>query len=373
MVAYLDGWGYQDNLLPEYMSKAGHDVVVISSANHFPSFLKNEDKEIIIAKGADYFINKVHIYRIQTKLDTSNYNFYCKGIINILKKEKPDIIFHHDVNCTTMLHSWLYCLKNTNTKYFIDSHADFINQSNNKLWNLIIPHGLLRICTKLISRRVSKFYGVSPERCQYFEKVYGAPHKKISLLPIGSDTDLSDALTNNIQELRSKYKLPLNSKIIISGGKMSKDKGTIDLINAASELQKFDLNIILLLFGSFEDEETKCLAFNSEFVIFQGWCDRAKTLELLKLSDIACWPKHHTTLVEDAIGCAIPIIVRKTGNTLHLIDGNGVFVDYGKPEELVSAVMTIIKNKKSYNDKALAKKDKLSYKTIAKQVINDCN
>ena len=39
MIAYIDGWGYQDNLLPEYMANAGHDVVVITNNNKFPSYL----------------------------------------------------------------------------------------------------------------------------------------------------------------------------------------------------------------------------------------------------------------------------------------------------------------------------------------------
>lgn len=40
MVAYIDGWGYQDNLLPDYMTQAGHDVVVVTSKIIFRAFLK---------------------------------------------------------------------------------------------------------------------------------------------------------------------------------------------------------------------------------------------------------------------------------------------------------------------------------------------
>ena len=372
LVAYLDGWGYQDNLLPDYMAKAGHNVVVVSSANHFPSFLKYEEKEKILAKGNEYYYNKVHIYRIKTKLNTSNYNFYSSGLSDILKKEKPDVIFHHDVNCTTMLQCWWYCRKNPNTKLFVDNHADYINQSKRKLWNMLIPHGLLKLCVKFISNRVLKFYGVSPERCLYFEKAYGAPHSKVSLLPIGCDTDLSDKLSNDIQSLRIKYNIPVGAKVITSGGKMGKDKGTHSLINAAKDLGKVGSDVILLLFGSFTDEETKLLAEKSDFVIIHGWCDRTKTLELLKLSDIACWPIHHTTLIEDAIGCGLPIIVRKTGNTSHLVGGNGEFVESGKQEELVIAVKKVFDDLNSYKSEAMIKKERLSYNAIVSQVISDC-
>ena len=152
---------------------------------------------------------------------------------------------------------------------------------------------------------------------------------------------------------------------------MGKDKGTQELIRAVIDLKNVVNNIRLLLFGSFVDEETKQLAESFDCISIHGWCDREKTLELLKLSNIACWPIHHTTLIEDAIGCAIPIIVRKTGNTSHLIDKNGEYVETGKQEELISAIKKVIDNYNNYKENALLQKRKLSYDEIVSQIISD--
>ena len=372
MVAYLDGWGYQDNLLPEYMSKAGHDVVVISSANHFPSFLKNEEKDRIIAKGSDYYLNKVHVYRIQTKLDTSNYNFYCSGLWDILKKEKPDVVFHHGINSSSMLICWQYVRTHGSTKFFVDNHADKINESRNKLWRFFVNRIILRTCVRITSSTVCRYYGVTPGRCDYLINSYGVKKSKVSLLPIGCDTDAIDMLSNNVEELRNKYGLPVNSSIIISGGKMGVDKGTGALIEAFTTLRKEMANLKLVLFGSFSDKETEEIANTTDGIYVFGWCDRTKTLELLKLSDIACWPIHHTTLIEDAVGCSIPIVVRKTPNTSHIIEKNGEYLNAGNCKELVDAFHKIFEGYDSYLSGARRMHDKFSYNSIVKQIERDC-
>ena len=372
MVAYLDGWGYQDNLLPEYMSKAGHDVVVVSSANHFPSFLKNEEKERILVKGTDYYCNKVHVYRIQTKLDTSNYNFYCSGLGDILKKEKPDVIFHHGVNSSSMLICWQYVRTHVTTKFFVDNHADKINESSNIIWRFLVNRIILRTCVRITSSTVCRYYGVTPGRCDYLINSYGVKKSKVALLPIGCDTDAIDVLSSNVEELRNKHCLPVKSSIIISGGKMGVDKGTVALIEAYKTLRKERNDLKLVLFGSFTDKETEDIANSTEGIQVFGWCDRTKTLELLKLSDIACWPIHHTTLIEDAVGCSIPIVVRKTPNTSHIIEKNGEHLNTGDCKELIAAFRNILEGYDSYVSEARRMHDKFSYNSIVKQIEHDC-
>lgn len=374
MIAYLDGWGYQDNLLPEYMSKAGHEVVVISSANHFPSFLKEAEIKRIKSKGDNYYVNNVHLYRIKTKFDTSNYNFYCSGLSKILNDEKPDVIFHHGVNSSSMLIAWNYIRKHYNVKFFIDNHADRINESSRKIWNFIITKIILGTCIKIVDNKVTKYYGVTPGRCEYLESHFGVPEKKISLLPIGGDTDLVDSITSSTTELRAKYGYPIDSKIIVSGGKMGEDKGTVSLLYAFKRLKRNDKTLSLVLFGNFSDAKTEALAKETDGVFVEGWCDRQKTIELLKLSDVACWPIHHTTLIEDAVACATPVVLRKTGNTMHLVDGNGVLIEHGGEEEIFKA-FTIILYDGIYADfkkSAEIMKGKFGYHNISKQIIDDC-
>ena len=51
---YLDGWGYQENVLSRYLVKAGVDNHVIASACDFPSYLPESAVSAIKAKGTEY-------------------------------------------------------------------------------------------------------------------------------------------------------------------------------------------------------------------------------------------------------------------------------------------------------------------------------
>lgn len=369
-VAYIDGWGYQDNLLPEYMFKAGHDVVVVSSANHFPSFLKEEEKQKITEKGCEYYYEGVHIYRNRTALASSNYTFVWHGLNNVLKKEHPDVIYHHGINSSSMLCSWRYVLRHKNCKLFIDSHADHINESPNKIWNLFIRI-LMRSCVRLVQSNVTKFYGVTPGRCEYLADAYGANRSKIDLYPIGFDSDTINSIAESKHQLRKKYNINPDSFVVLSGGKMGEDKGTLSLIRAVNAINKGNKDVRLLLFGRYTDTQTEIMAKSNEYTYVEGWCDRKKTLELIKLSDAACWPIHHTTLIEDAVGSGIPVVIRKTPNTSHLIDGNGVYVNQGVEDEIRESLCNIIENYEDFENKAKLFCKKYDYRTLVKKFEKD--
>lgn len=369
-VAYIDGWGYQDNLLPEYMMKAGHDVVVISSANHFPSFLKEEEKQKIINNGTEYYYEGVHIYRNRTELTSSNYTFVWHGLSNVLNIEQPDVIYHHGINSSSMLCCWRYVRKHEKCRLFIDSHADHINESPNKIWNLFIRI-LMKSCVRIVQNQVTKFYGVTPGRCEYLADVYGAPRSKIDLYPLGFDSYSINSITESKESLRKKYKINPDSFVVLSGGKMGEDKGTLSLIHAVNDVKKLNKDVKLLLFGRFTDSQTDKLANSNDYTYIQGWCDRRKTLELIKLSDVACWPVHHTTLIEDAVGSGIPIVIRKTPNTSHLIDGNGVFVIQGSEEELCESISHIIDNYSEFETNAKTFCNKFDYRILVEKFEKD--
>lgn len=369
---YMDGWGYQENLLPEYMALAGHEVTVVPSANFFPKYVKKEEIDAIRAKGTTYMIDHVKVRRINIYITTSQYPFVVCGLYSLLEEEHPDVIYHHDINSSSMMTCWWYCIRHKNVKLFVDNHADEINQSKRKLWNAVISKGLMRLCTKVVQSRVSRFYGVTPGRCDYLEKVYGASHNKISLYPIGGDTNATDIISASKQELRMKYGIQPESHVIVSGGKMGVDKGTVSLINAVSKLRERGKHVSLVLFGRFTDDETREIAENTEAVYIHGWCDRRKTLELLKMSSIACWPIHHTTLIEDAIAASVPLVIRETSNTSHSINGNGLFIQKGTEEELVNAFDKILTDYQSYVDGAEKIHDKYSYVSLVKKFEEDC-
>lgn len=371
--SYIDNWGYQENLLPEYQRKNGDEVIVIASRNKFHSYLDAAVINAIKKKGTEYFIHGIKIVRIKTSLHISTSFFISHKLSKTLSQLNPDMIFHHGVNPTSMLISVLYKKGHPNIRLFVDNHADYINQSPYKLWNYIYNKVLLRMICFITQAFVNRFFGVTQLRCEYLEKEFLIDRNRIKLLPIGADTDFISNIPFDKLQLRKQYGIPLNHIVIISGGKLSASKGILSLINAFKRYLVINQHASLILFGKFTDKETELMSRDCVNIITKGWCDRVATFELLRLSDVAIWPIHHTTLIEDAVACGLPLILRKTGNTTHLIDKNGIFLEKGDEGEIYNAFKMISNREQleKFRKSALLIRNKLSYDNIVKIISDD--
>ena len=365
---YVEGWGYQENLLPEYEHKAGYDVIVFAPRNSFPSYVEEKEREHIIRKGSEYEYNGVRVIRYNTYLHTPGVVIISTHLFRTLLKEKPDIVFHHGSH-PSLLKCALYRLFHRKTVLFVDNHVDYINQSKNVVWNFLIRKVFLRIVNKISSPLVYKFYGVSPGRCDYLREVYNISTKKISLLPIGGDVDMVNKV--DLTGVRSLFRIPEDSFVICMGGKLEESKGTTTLVKSYHTLKGKYPSLQLVVFGKVLDEKTK-EAFNSERTIINlGWRNREDTIKILKQSQIAIWPIHHTTLIEDAVSCSTPVIIRKTGNTCHLVEDNGILMNEGNYEEVTKAIETIYLNFENYKNAAKEMSNRYSYPSIVKMIMDD--
>lgn len=363
---YMDGWGYQENILPKYFKELGHDVCVIS-LKRLPA--KPDHKTI----GSDkYLLDNVEIRRIGVFFFLTFSFFITKGLYKNLKELKPDILFHHEICLTSLLVCIMYKILYPKCRLYVDSHVDMINRTKSRIWFLIYYKFLLKYLAEFSSPFVEKFYGVSNGRCDFLESVFKIDKNKIELLPIGADTLAADKIILSKEQLRLKYKIPLKNFIIISGGKMGREKGTDLLIDAVLELKKEKHNITLVLFGTTDDTCTTKKIKASSFVIEMGWCDRTQSLELLKMADVAIWPIHHTTLIEDSIACLTPLIIRKTRNTEHLINDNGFFIEKVSVNEIQNSIRKILKMEYvSLVTGCLNMRNTIDYTKITNTIINN--
>lgn len=369
---YMDGWGYQENLLPEYLSQEGTENHVIAPADSFPPFFSEKEKSEIRAKGDSYMVGSVRIHRVKSRQLTTSLVF-IPGLKKILAEIRPDFIFHHDVIFSTMLPAASYAA-GRGIGMVVDNHADELNMSRNRLWVWLYHKVLNRAACKIAGSRVQRYYGVSCSRCDFIGKYYKVPASKVSLLPIGADVNRAETIADKAA-LRARYGFGEGEFVVVSGGKMGAGKGTDRLIRAVESLRTEVPGLRLCLFGSFEDEATAALAKASPAVKLEGWCDRTKTLELLKLADLACWPVHHTTLIEDSVSVATPLLIRRTGTTQHLVRDNGRWLESSDEQSIAAALRQTATLDES--GRALlrqgceAMREEISYRTVALKVLND--
>lgn len=366
---YIDGWGYQENLLPFYQKQAGHEVVVITT--NYQLFKRNVApalREEILAKGSEYFYEGVKVYKIETLLNISSTSFICRGLHAILEKESPDMVFHHNVGMATLSVAARYKKNHPQIRLFVDNHADWINESKNKLWHLFYYDLIAPLQVNRVKRNVDLFIGVSPLRCEYLRKVYRAPEDKIRFLPIGCDTNKAEEIKESCNDIREKYSIPLEAFVIVNGGKIDRTKGALELISACKTLKGNGVNICLVLFGKI-DEEVVSEASKIEWIKLLGWCDRYTTLSLLKMADVACWPWLHTTLIEDSVAVGTPLVVKMSDNVKHFArEKAGVFMEHGNKEEIESSILTIQSNVEQYRNNVLHARDIYSYSSLARRL-----
>ena len=368
---YLDGWGYQENILSRYLVKAGCDNHVIASANDFPSYLPESAVSAIKAMGTEYDCEGSHIHRIRTFAMTSSVEF-SRELTATLERIRPDVIFHHDVVFSTLPAVSRYAHR-SGAVLMVDNHADELNITANRAWRWLYHKLLNRAACAVAGRDVAVYYGVTPGRCSFLEKYYHIPSSKISFLPIGADVDAA-ALIASREQLREHFDISGDAFVVVSGGKMSVSKGTSDLVTAVGSLREEGLDVELLLFGQFEDDESREAASGKEYVHVHGWCDRRKTLELLKLSDIACWSVQHTTLIEDAVSVGTPLLLKETPSTSHLVEANGGFVSGGS-DALACDIRHFVEmapvEQANLREGCVRMKAKIGYDAIVRRILDD--
>lgn len=369
---YIEGWGYQENLLPLYQKWAGNDVVVVTDNNHL-GYINNPDlaKEIVRTGGEYVQPEGIKVYKIKTFVNTATTSFFCRGLYKILEREKPEMIFHHNVNVSTLTVAARYKRRHPGVKLYVDNHVDWINETKNQVWHWLFYDFFIPAQVHRLGSVVDKYIGVTPLRCQYLQEVFKVPQNRVAFLPIGCDTNQAEQVKANREELKRTFNILTEAFVIVSGGKISRSKGTLELIKACDKMREVGENIRLVLFGKI-DEGVSSIAQKYEWITQIGWCNRLETLSLLKMADVACWPWLHTTLIEDAVAVGTPLVVKMSDNVSHFAQAKaGVFMEEGNCEELEKSLIKVKDNYSLFCHHVIATQRKYSYATLVENLRNE--
>ncbi len=360
---YNDGYGYQENLLPRYQAKLGHDVVVITSDRK--SYFTGEGKPKIVGTG-EFSDQGIRIVRLPISSEFKGRYVRFENLTGILGSERPDYIFHHGLTSPSLITSAQYKLRNPSVFLVADNHADLNISARNVLWRITYYRAYWTSILKKWIKYVDLVFGVTPARCYFAEEELGVPHSKVRLLPIGADEDGANAVLSLLKAQDNEVRNKSDILEIATGGKWFKGKGLEELVQAVR-----GLNVRLKIFGKTDDSFTKeFIDKASDNVSFVGWQDRKGTLQLLRNADLAIWPRQHTTLVEDAVATRTPLILRYHGSTSHFIRGNGAYLFSGQSHEIRQLLDMLSKSRglvESMKSNAAKILDLLSYKRVAEE------
>lgn len=376
---YNEGWSYQENLLPKYHLKLGHDVTLIIT-NY-----KHEKNGLVLVDICDRMQDDgVRLIRLKSDFKSGKrWNIITArmyGLFSVLNDLRPDYIFFHGLVSASILDVIRYKKRiNPNCYIVQDNHADVNNSYSNKnnLKYYIIQF-YYRLLSKLTINYVDKVYGVTPGRQLYAEKKYKIPKYKTDILIMGADDEYMklEYSQNYRTEIRKKFNVSESDFLIISGGKLDEKKNIDMLMTVCGELK--ERNVRLLLFGNIDkkiEEEFNFLLDKYDNITYIGWIESKNCYQYFYASDLVCFPGLHSVLWEQACASKIPCLFAKRDGLSHVNNGgNSDFFFPINKEVLKNKIEELIYTDKYYKMLSVAKSSKTDiylYSNIAKKSIED--
>ena len=341
---YIEGAGYQENLLPKAHREAGHEVTMISSQYSFNSkgqteyrpvqtYTNDNDIKVIILKDTPHL-----------RFGLSMFKKKCYGLYKALENEHPDIIFMHGLSALDSYTVLRYLRKHPEVKLYADQHGDYYNTRYSRIGQFVL-NTITRPMVKKIAKRANKLWGTTPWRVEYMQDVYGVPAEKTGLLVMGADESKIDWKNRNAirEAIRKQYNINENDFLIVTGGKINRAKNIHILADAIIALNRRDVK--LLVFGSLDKamEETFMKYADKENIMLAGWIKSDAAYNIFLAGDLVCFPGTHSVLWEQAVACGIPGIYQFWDGMRHVnVNGNSILVKDVNEENIRNTINAIL-------------------------------
>lgn len=370
---YIDNYSYQENLLPKYHKKMGHDVKIIASLMSFDSTGKR-----CYLPGASDYVNEdgIPVKRLEYKKPEKLGKLFrtYSGTFDSIKEFAPDIIFIHGVQFSDISQIVKYVKQNPNTKVYVDNHSDFSNSANNWLSKNIQHKIIWKHYAQMINPYTERFYGVLPARVDFLVNMYGLPKNKVDLLVMGVDDEMVEAVDNPevSKDIRKRYDILEDDYLIMNGGKIDQWKPqTLLLMDAVNKIDNPKLKLIV--FGSVTEElkeevQKRC----SDRVQYIGWVMSKDSYQYFAACDLVVFPGRHSVFWEQVAGQGIPMIVKHWDGTTHVdCGGNVKFLYKDSVEEIKESILQAIADKENMKLSAQKYASTFLYSNIAERSLGN--
>jgi hypothetical protein len=321
---FVDGYSYQENLLPKYHKLDGHDVLVIASTETYldnkvlgytkPGRYINEDGIPIIRLK----YSKLLPHRIMKKLRVH------KGIFRLCEDFRPDVIMFHSLCGWELLTVSRYKRHHPEVRFYADSHED-ANNSARGIVSRFFLHGLYyRLILQLSLPYIEKIFYISLETREFIKSMYGVPEEQMEFFPLGGDVYPDEMYYQKRRKARSIMNVSSGDIVIVQAGKMGRKK---KILQSMQTLQKNKYNKLkLFLIGSIDDEIKDSflkLLGQDDRITYLGWQESTEMMDFLCAADVYLQPGSQSAIMQNALCLRCPVILDDVISHAPYIQGNG--------------------------------------------------
>lgn len=374
---FYEEYAYQDNLLPKYHRKAGHDVSIIAAT--YSRFDQKTGKVIRDNCKEKFLADGTKVIRLKPVLPLFlNSHVHCFwGMRKVINKEKPDLIFAHGLECPNYLYLSRYKNKFPNVKIVFDNHTDFQNSLHSPITRFWAYNVVGKIIVKHLLWTSNKFYGTTPVRQAFLTDVYGVPVEKTDFLPFGADDEKMHLESREeLREIvRREYGIKEKDFLIVTGGKIDKKKNIHKLVEAVNEIG--NPNLFILVFGSIVNEMKPIFdELKSDHFIYVGWIPSDGVYKFFYAADLVAFPGLHSVMWEQAVAARVPTAFSEIEGFKHVdIGGNCIFFKETCAVYYKTVIEKVLNDKDYYsklkNCSMSNKAEIFLYSHVADKVIKD--
>ena len=108
--------------------------------------------------------------------------------------------------------------------------------------------------------------------------------------------------------LRKRYSISKNTFVFLYLGRINKDKGIIELVNAFKKIE-YNKDVLLIIVGSIEDKKLNDFQKKNTKILYFDYTTKPE--DWFSLADILCLPSHREgfgTVVIEAASCGVPAL-----------------------------------------------------------------
>lgn len=377
---YIEGMGYQENILPHIHQQMGYEVSIITT--------RSCDSEQYKGLVGDRFVRTYYNtdgVKVIILPDNPVKNKYrkifsrrSKGLYDKLKELSPDIIFIHGVQTFDTLDVLRYKKENPEVRLFADQHGDYYNMPVDTWKRRLYQRFVMGYIARKTARRVERFWGVTPWRVDYLLNVYKIPQNKVGLLVMGGDDNLIDFSRKEEYRIRlcDELKFETTDFIIVTGGKLDRTKKIHLLAEAVKRLPSF---CKLVIFGRPNEEMDSYFSQLSGKIQCVGWISSNEAYRYFLAADLGVFPGTHSVLWEQAVACGLPCIFKHWTGMEHVdVGGNAILLDEPVDEaayadSLEQVIARLMERNDDYEKMCRVAREKgvkeFSYNEIARRAI----
>lgn len=270
------------------------------------------------------------------------------GIWAELNRERPDVVIVMSWMNPTWWLTFLACLRfDIPVLFMTDANVDAEHlKSPWKSWlkRAILGKFLFRItsgflCAGTANRQLYASYGVPDNKLVPFAYSWG--YRQL--------IEESNQLKSSKTDLRKKYGLPQDKVLMLYCGRLSPEKGSIELLDAYEMVENPNKALVIVGDGQLRSRmEQTVKARGLKFVYFMGFQSRNDVGNFYALADFLVLPSHRETwgiVVNEALCFSLPVVVSDqvgAGVDLVIAEQTGYIFPAGNVSGLADSISRLV-------------------------------